>query len=140
MKVISWKAIKGLIGEDLAMFSVFMATVQANEILNGFSKVVKGARYLSDETIESIYKDLVFGFCRETLENHIHSDVLDIQEADDEVFMRGIDDLQNWLELTTADETNEYFRYLSRWDLARHNWVIDRPTSFEDFVSHRLER
>ncbi len=134
MKTVSWKAIKDLIGEDMAMFCVFMATVQANEILGGFSKVVKGAKYLSDDTIESMYKDLVFGICRETLENHIHHDLLSIHEADDSVFARGIDDLESWLQLTSAQETNDYFQYLSRWDLDGHNWVIDRPSSFSDFI------
>lgn len=134
MRTVSWKIIKELIGEDMAVFTVFMATVEANEILSGMSKAVKGARCFSEETIEAMYKDLVYGLCRETLENHIRSDVIDISEADDCVFSRGIDDLEGWLSMSREDETDEYFRYLSRWDLDGHNWVVDRPESFDDFV------
>lgn len=135
MKTVSWDSIKDLIGEDLAMFSIFMSTVQSNKILLGMHQVVKGEQYFSEDTLESMYKDLTFGLCRQMLENHIAPDVLDIHDADDSVFIRAVEDLSGWLSMQTENETSSYFKYLEQWNSESKNWTDEHPLTFIDFVS-----
>lgn len=135
MKTVSWDSIKDLIGEDLAMFSIFMSTVQSNKILLGMHQVVKGEQYFSEDTLESMYKDLTFGLCRQMLENHIAPDVLDIHDADDSVFIRAVEDLSGWLSMQTENETSSYFKYLEQWNSESKSWTDEHPVTFIDFVS-----
>lgn len=133
MKTESWEHVKMLIGEDLAMFTVFMSSIQANEIISGFMKLAKGANYLSEQTIEEMYHDFLTGICRDTLESKLDPDQIEAEMLDDSIFARGIDDLRDWLEMTTEEESSEYFDYLSRWDLDGHNWNTERPITFSSY-------
>lgn len=133
MNVKTWEDVKDLIGEDLSLFMIFMASLEASEILEGFRKVAKGAKFLSDETFDAMYKEMTSGIARETLEHHVDEKKMELHQLDDQVFLKGLDDLMDWMEMTSHLETSNYFTYLSRWDLEGHNWISEKPKSFAEF-------
>lgn len=134
MHTLAWKSIKDVIGEDLSLFTVFMAELEARDILEGFVKMAKGASFISEDTMDAMYREMTSGIIRETLASKIPQSLLDLSQADDAVFLQAQDDLEDWLESSEDELTDNYIAYLTRWDLEGHSWIQEKPQSFSGFL------
>lgn len=137
MNTLTWNQIRDAIGADMALYAAFMASLQASEIVDGFLKMSKGARYVAQETTDALYHDISQGILKETLQEKIGSDILDLDELDSQVLEDGLDQANDWAACSDDSLGSNYLRYLARWDLEGHSWTGERPQSYSSFQGYQ---
>lgn len=134
MNTLTWDQIRETIGGELALYAAFMASLEASNIVDGFMKMSKGARYVSQETIDALYYDISQGILKETLENKIDPSILDVDRLDRKALEDGLDQANDWAEGSDDSLGSSYLRYLTRWDLEGHSWTAEKPQSYTGFL------
>lgn len=134
MTTLTWKQIKEAIGEELALYAAFMASLEASNIVDGFMKMSKGARFLSQNTTDTMYHEISQGILKETLQNKIEPSVLDVDQLDARALEDGLEEANSWAEGSDDQLGSSYLRYLSRWDLEGHSWTREKPQSWTGFL------
>lgn len=131
----SWTRLKDRIGEDLALFTIFMASAQAHDVAEGFVRMAKGGSYIKPQTLEQMEKEIIRGLAADTLEQKLGELLFENEQIRQDVMEEGIQDLDDWMEAVSSPELYSYFSYLSRWDLDGHDWKSERPQPFASFIT-----
>lgn len=122
-----------LFGRDLSLFTICMAAREASDIVDGFLKMAKGARYLSTDTMNAMASDITEGIVVQTLNRHLQQADMDPVKADENLLSDGVSALDLWCERVPQSMQKAYYSYLSHWDLEGHSWTEEQPEPFGQF-------
>lgn len=137
MKTITWDDAVQMFGEDLSLFTVSLASRAAADIVDGFMKMAKGARFLEQQTMNAMASDIADGIVIETLNRHLEQAGMETVASSDEMLTQGMAALDRFNQEAQGWMTEAYYAYLSEWDLEGHNWTKESPQSYQDFLSSR---
>jgi hypothetical protein len=131
-----WSQITDRIGQDLALYSLYNASAMAADTVDGMLVLMRNSEYLSEETLRSVYMDILFGLASEELEDHLSSEDEDV-EISAEALEEGFHEFVNWRDLTNEDDALAYLRYLLDWEEEHVDWCVERPQPFEEYLMHK---